>query len=140
VLVEIAGAAAGADKAAAAKAASKVAASMVTMKYGRNDEYESDKYGMKYMTKAGYNPWGMVELLTILLNLSEKEPGALAAMFQTHPLSSQRIAAVKANIADDPMYRGYSPVAADPNTAQFVGMHKRLLKHATFKSAPQPKQ
>ncbi|MDP6544631.1 MAG: M48 family metallopeptidase [Phycisphaerae bacterium] len=140
VVVELAAAAAGEDKAEAAKAASQIAASMITMKYGRDDEYESDKYGMKYMTKAGYNPWGMPELLTILLNLSKKEPGALEEMFQTHPLSSKRIAAVKANIADDAMYRGYSPATPDPKTAQFLGMHKRLMKSATFKSGPQPGQ
>jgi predicted Zn-dependent protease len=140
VLVEMAGAAAGADKAAAAKAASQVAASMVTMKYGRGDEYESDKYGTKYMTKAGYNPWGMVELLTILLNLSKSEPGALQEMFQTHPLSSKRISAVKSNIAGDAMYRGFSPAAPDPRTVQFLGMKQRLMRSATFKTPRQPGQ
>ncbi len=140
VVVELAAAAAGSDKAEAAKAASQIAASMVTMKYGRDDEYEADKYGTKYMTKAGYNPWGMVELLTILLNLSAKEPSVFEAMFQTHPLSSKRIAAIKANIAADAMYRGYSPATPDPKTAQFVGMHKRLMRSATFKSGPQPGQ
>jgi predicted Zn-dependent protease len=138
VLVELAAAAAGADKAAAAKAASQVAASMISMKYSRGNEYESDKFGMKYMTKAGYNPWGMVELLTILLNLSEKEPGALQAMFQTHPLSSKRIAEAKAAITADDTYRGYSPATPDPKTATFLGMHKRLMKAATFKSGPKP--
>jgi len=132
VLVEIAAAAAGADKGAAAKAASQVASSMINMKYSRNNEYEADKFGMKYMTRAGYNPWGMPELLTLLLNLSEKEPGSLAEMFQTHPLSSKRIAAVKSNIAADAMYRGYSPSAADPRAAQFAQMHRRLMSSATF--------
>ncbi len=132
VLVEIAAAAAGADKAAAAKAASQVAASMYGMKYSRDNEYEADRVGTKYMTKAGYNPWGMPELLTILLNLSEKEPGTFAEMFQTHPLSSKRIAAIKAQIAEDPMYRGFSPTARDPRAAQFAGMHQRLMRFATF--------
>jgi beta-barrel assembly-enhancing protease len=138
VLIQLAAAAAGEDKAAAAEAASKVAASMIGMKYSRNNEYEADKYGMKYLTKAGYNPWGMPELLTILLKLHEKEPGALEAMFQTHPLSSDRIAAVKAVIAEDAMYRGYSPATPDPNTAQFRGMHQRLMKAATFKTPAPP--
>jgi beta-barrel assembly-enhancing protease len=140
VLVELAAAVAGEDKGAAAKAASQVAASMVSMKYSRNNEYEADKYGMKYMTLAGYNPWGMPELLTILLNLSEKEPSVFEAMFQTHPLSSERIAEVKANIAADAMYQGYSPATPDPKTAQFFGMHKRLMKFATFKSGPKTAQ
>ena len=139
VLVEIAGAVAGADKAAAAKAASQIAASMVSMKYSRSNEYDADKYGMKYITRAGYNPWGMPELLTILLNLSEKEPSSLEAMFSTHPLSSKRIAEAKATIAADPLYKGYSPATPDPKTAQFLGMRKRLMWAATFKTPPQPK-
>ncbi|MCP4377148.1 MAG: M48 family metalloprotease [bacterium] len=138
VLVKIAAAAAGADKEAAAEAASKIAASMISMKYSRNNEYEADRYGMKYLTKAGYNPWGMPELLTILLNLSKKEPSTFEAMFQTHPLSSKRIAAVKGFIASDPLYKGYSSATPDPKTARFVGMHKRLMKFATFKSGPKP--
>jgi len=140
VVIELAAAVAGEDKEAAAKAAAQIAASMVTLKYGRGAEYESDKYGAKYMTKAGYNPWGMVELLTILLNLSEREPGSLQEMFQTHPLSSKRIAAVKADLASGAMYQGYSQTAADPNTPQFAQMHKRLMKAATFKSGPRTKQ
>ena len=62
------------------------------------------------------------------------------AMFQTHPLSSKRIAEVKATIAADAMYRGYSSATPDPKTAQFLGMHRRLMKSATFKSGPQPGQ
>ena len=139
VFSELAKAVAGPDKAKAAEAATQIAGKMVLMKYSRNDEYEADKYGMKYITKAGYNPWGMPELLTILLNLSKTEPGALEEMFQTHPLSSKRIAEAKATIAADAMYTGFSPDTPDPKTAQFVGMHKRLMKSATFKSGPRQK-
>jgi len=139
VVSELAKAAAGPDKAKAAEAATQIAGKMVLMKYSRNDEYEADRYGTKYMTKAGYNPWGMAELLTILLNLSAKEPSVFEAMFQTHPLSSQRIAAIKKVIAEGAMYRGFSPVTPDPKTAQFVGMHKRLMKSATFKSGQRQK-
>jgi len=40
----------------------------------------------------------------------------------------------------DVTYNGYAPDTPDPNTAQFLGMHKRLMKSATFKSGPQPGQ
>jgi len=140
VVVQLAAAAVGSDTKAAAEAAAKIAASMITLKYGRNAEYESDKYGTKYMTKAGYNPWGMVELLTILLNLSDKEPGSLQEMFQTHPLSSKRIAEIKEEIEDEDMYEGYSATAPDPNAAQFAAMRKRLMKAATFESGKKTKR
>jgi len=136
VLVELAAAIVGEDKGQTAKAATQVAASLVTLRYGRKDEYEADKYGTKYMTKAGYNPWGMVGLLTLLLNLSEKEPGSLEEMFLTHPLNSKRVAAIRSEIANDPTYQGHSESAQDPNAARFAGMHNRLMKAATFKSGP----
>ena len=37
-------------------------AQMLTQKYGRDAERESDEYGMRYMSEAGYDPQGAVEL------------------------------------------------------------------------------
>ena len=39
-----------------------VGAQMLTQKYGRDAERESDEYGMQYMSEAGYDPQGAVEL------------------------------------------------------------------------------
>ncbi|MCD4699839.1 MAG: M48 family metalloprotease, partial [Phycisphaerae bacterium] len=103
----------------------KVVAGMVNLKYSRDDEYEADKLGIRYMTGAGYNPWGMVELLTVLLNLSESESGSLTEMFQTHPLTSKRIAESKGVIEEE--HKGFSPSTADPNTARFLKMRSLLL-------------
>ncbi len=35
-----------------------VGAQMIQQKYSREQELESDQYGMKYMKAAGYDPWG----------------------------------------------------------------------------------
>jgi Zn-dependent protease with chaperone function len=40
-------------------------------KYGRGAELESDRYGMEYMSKAGYDPQGAVELQQTFVRLSE---------------------------------------------------------------------
>ncbi|MCD6303395.1 MAG: M48 family metalloprotease [Planctomycetes bacterium] len=109
-----------------AKSIAKVVATMVNLKYSRNDEYQADELGMKYMTKAGYNPYGMVELLEVLLRLNDSEPGSLAEMFQTHPLSSKRIARARRIIQD--RYARYKPDSPDPHQNRFLRMRALLLK------------
>ena len=126
MLTEIAGAVAGKDRAEAAKKATQVVSSMVTLKYTRNDEYQADFLGMKYMTKAGYNPYGMVELLNKLKSLSDAEPGRLEEMFQTHPLTSKRIQEAQDTIDGDPAYRRFSPSSADPRQGRFLKMRALL--------------
>ncbi|MDY7010960.1 MAG: M48 family metalloprotease [Planctomycetota bacterium] len=125
VLADIAGKIAGEEKAESAQAAAKVVAGMASLKYSRDDEYEADELGIRYMTGAGYNPWGMVELLTVLQNLSESESGSLTEMFRTHPLTSKRIAEARDIIEDK--HKGFSPSTADPNAARFLQMRSLLL-------------
>ena len=63
-------------------------------KYSRDHETQSDTVGMKYMSKAGYDPQAAVELQEIFLKLSEgKEPGFLEGLFASHPPSRARIEA-----------------------------------------------
>ena len=44
---------------------------MIQMKYGRDQELESDHYGMKYMKAAGYDPQGAVTLQETFVRLSQ---------------------------------------------------------------------
>ena len=127
VLAELAGAVVGGDKAETAQAVASIVGNMASLKYTREDEYQADKTGIKYMALAGYNPYGMVELLTVLYDLSESEPGSLAEMFQTHPLTSKRIEEAKGIISGDEKLRRHSPDAADPNAATFLQMRKLLI-------------
>ena len=46
---------------------------LVQQKYGRDQELESDQYGMKYMKLAGYDPWGAVTLQETFVRLSQQE-------------------------------------------------------------------
>ena len=124
VLIEVAAQIAGVGD--SGKAVAKVVSNMATLKYSRNDEYQSDEVGIKYMAQAGYNPYGMVELLTVLLNLSESEPGSLGEMFQTHPLSSKRIANAEAVIQRE--HPGARPDAPDPGLRRFQNMRALLVK------------
>jgi predicted Zn-dependent protease len=110
----------------AAKIGAEVAGAMVNLKYSRGDEYEADTFGVRYMTKAGYNPHGMVELLTTLYNLNDSEGGGLGEMFATHPLPSKRIDEAKAYIAEK--YPGPSPAGKDPNAGRFLEMQDRMTR------------
>jgi len=115
-----------ADAGDTGKQVAKVVGSMVNMKYSRDDEYQADELGARYMTRAGYNPWGMVELLTVLLNLHDAEPSRLEEMFQTHPLSTKRIAQVTELIQRE--YAQHRQTSPDPKAKRFGGMRALLLK------------
>jgi predicted Zn-dependent protease len=74
-----------------------LAAQLVTMKYGREAELESDFYGMQYMSKAGYDPKGAISLQETFVRLSDGQRSDwLSGLFASHPPSQER---VNANIA-----------------------------------------
>lgn len=71
-----------------------VAAQLVSMKYGRDAELESDFYGMQYMSKAGYDPQGAVSLQETFVRLSEgRRSDWLSGLFASHPPSQARVEA-----------------------------------------------
>lgn len=62
--------------------------------YGRQDELESDYYGMEYMARAGYSPQGAVRLQELFVSLKDgKSPDFLSQLFASHPPSRERVAA-----------------------------------------------
>jgi predicted Zn-dependent protease len=63
---------------------------MVNLKYGREDELESDRLGFQFMTEAGYNPVGIVELMKIL-NSARGDAGGQPEFMSTHPNPGNRI-------------------------------------------------
>ena len=69
-----------------------VLAQLGLAKYGRNAELESDRYGMEYMSKAGYDPQGAVELQETFVRLSEdRQTDWLNGLFASHPPSQERV-------------------------------------------------
>ncbi|MCU7865239.1 MAG: M48 family metalloprotease, partial [Candidatus Thiodiazotropha sp. (ex Lucinoma borealis)] len=82
----------GKDYAQLAQLGAGVGAQMVTQKYGRDAERESDFYGMKYMSNAGYDPQGAVDLQRTFVRLSEgKNQDWLSGLFASHPPSQERV-------------------------------------------------
>lgn len=72
------------------------------LKFGRNQESESDRLGVRYMAEAGYDPHGMMEVLQVLHEASAgpRQPEFLS----THPYPETRIRTVQDLLAGDYAY------------------------------------
>ncbi len=69
-----------------------VGAQMLTQKYTRDAEREADHYGMLYMSEAGYDTQGAVELQKVFLKLAnEGNQDWLSGLFASHPASQERV-------------------------------------------------
>lgn len=61
-------------------------------RYGREDELESDAYGMDYMRRAGYDPEAAVELQETFVKLnSAHQQDFISGLFASHPPSQERV-------------------------------------------------
>ena len=76
--------------------ASNTAMQLAMSAYGRKDEYEADKLGVKYMYLAGYNLNGMIETLEVLER--ESKGGYTPLILRTHPYVEDRIKAVREEV------------------------------------------
>jgi beta-barrel assembly-enhancing protease len=65
--------------------------------YGQKAESDADIAGLSYMTQAHYNPVGM---LTFLEKLADHPEEMNLGILQTHPLASDRVAAVKGHLLE----------------------------------------
>lgn len=67
--------------------------------YGRSMELEADRFGVIYMTRAGYNPNGAVAMFERLASLSGSgHSSVFEQMLSTHPDTQERISKIKAQI------------------------------------------
>ncbi len=80
-----------------------VGAALVSTKYGRDAELESDYYGMRYMQRAGYDLRGAVTLQEKFVKLSAasgRNQNWLEGLFASHPPSPERVARNEATLAE----------------------------------------
>ena len=76
-------------------------ATLISQKYSRDAERESDMYGMAYMKKAGYDPYAAVSLQEVFVKLSEgKNQDWLSGLFSSHPPSMERVEANRVKAAE----------------------------------------
>ena len=77
----------------ASSAIAQYVSNIINLKYGREDELEADRFGVKYTLGSGYNPEAMIEVMEILKaaggNQRESE------MMSSHPYPENRIAQIR---------------------------------------------
>ena len=72
---------------------------VVGLRYGRSDELESDRLGFRFMTEAGYDPRGIVEVMQILGAARQGE--APPEFLSSHPNPENRVEKLQALITQN---------------------------------------
>ena len=75
----------------------QMVAGMVNMKFGRDDELESDKLGVKFMSEANYDPRAMLGVQEVL---KSGGGGRQPEFLSTHPNPENRIGKIQAAIKE----------------------------------------
>lgn len=70
---------------------------LVNMRFGREDELESDALGVRFMSEAGYDPRAMAQVMGILA--ASAQGARPPEFFSTHPNPDRRIERIQAAIA-----------------------------------------
>lgn len=71
---------------------SALGAQLIQSRYGRHQELEADAYGMEYMSAAGYDPSGAVDLQQTFVQLSQGgNSSSWQQLFASHPPSQERL-------------------------------------------------
>lgn len=70
---------------------------IVTTKYGRDDEIESDKLGVRFLQQSGYKPEALIRVMEVLKQASGGGGGP--EFLSTHPSPENRIELIQEEIA-----------------------------------------
>lgn len=82
-------------------------ASSILMKNSREDEFQADRLGVKYMRLAGYDPLQMKKMLAKLLEDQAKHSTQPLRYWRTHPYIPARMAQADAEAKGHAEYRDY---------------------------------
>ncbi len=119
-----------------------VAANLLDKRYSREQESESDRLGIDYMVKAGYDPAGAIQLQEYFYREVEQgaDPRWLEGLFRSHPFSAQRLEENRRYVARH--YPGVRGAGQDVlNFAREIGPLIQVRQgYATFDRARQLEQ
>ena len=106
---------------------------LVLLKFGRNEELEADRLGVRYMSAVGYNPRGQMEVMQVLASLSKG--GGTPAILSTHPDPGARVQAIQ-----DLLNSEYAHTQNNPKFQDFKERYKAdfLDVLATIPKPPPP--
>jgi predicted Zn-dependent protease len=71
---------------------------LVNMRFGRQDELESDRLGVRFASESGYDPRSMIKLMQILGESSQGNRPP--EFFSTHPNPENRIQRIQEAIQE----------------------------------------
>ncbi|MNC91368.1 TPR repeat-containing protein YfgC precursor [compost metagenome] len=74
----------------------QVVGGLINMKYGRDDEIESDRLGVRVMVDAGYDPRAMLRVMEVLAKASSGS--GRPEFLSTHPNPGNRTGQIQAEI------------------------------------------
>lgn len=73
---------------------------LLFLKFGRDDENQADELGLRYMTRADYDPRQMLEVFGVLDSVTRAQGGGrMPDWLSTHPSPGNRIARIQDRIA-----------------------------------------
>ena len=78
----------------------QMVSAVLSTRYGRDAELESDKWGIRLMTMAGYDPEAMIGVMKILEEASGAGGGP-PEFLSTHPKPANRVEYIKQVIAEE---------------------------------------
>src|SRR5689334_1115015 len=117
-----------------AQAAVQVGGSAYFARHSRLDELQADSEGVVNVSRAGYDPHGIPELVQVLLKEREYQPTKVEGWFMDHPLDEARISKADQLILRRPDARGKQFLADTPG---FNAFKNRV---AALPVPPQPAQ
>ncbi|HTM51394.1 MAG TPA: M48 family metallopeptidase [Bryobacteraceae bacterium] len=106
----------------AVRQGASVAIPLGFLTFSRGFESEADMFGLQYMYKAGYDPTASIDLFERMLSLEKRRPGTIAKVFNTHPMTEDRIRKTQKNI--DQMLPGRPEFVV--TTSEFNEIRARL--------------
>lgn len=106
---------------------------LTLLKFGRDEESQADWLGMRYMSRAGYNPRAQQQVMEILRDAS-KGGGSQPEWMSTHPLPDTRIARIGELLKTE-----YAQAANDPKLTFNEQRFQREFLPA-LRALPAPKQ
>ena len=97
-----AGLAGGGNAGGAAVMGSAAAGSAAMLNYSRLDEDDADRFGLKYLVDAGYNPRGLGGAFEVLRSQDWGGGSAVPTYLSTHPDLNARLAKLRADVQTMP--------------------------------------
>ena len=118
-------------------------AQLQSLHFSRQDEYEADRYGLRFAYGGGYDPAGMIRTFHILEELENKNGGQPMVYAADHPITRNRTLRAQEQLRELRANHGayisekYDP-QGDRTAAERNGISYNALVLATTPSTPLP--